>query len=244
MGYNGLMRVSGGPKAILFDMFGTVVDWRTSLIEQLTSFGSRRGIGADWADLVDRWRAAYVPSMDLVRTGAVPWVKLDGLHRMSLVRLVEELGIGGMAEADLDELTRAWHRLRPWPDSVPGLRRLKRDFVIGPLSNGNVSLLVDVAKAGGLPWDVVFGSDIFRHYKPDDETYLGACGLLGLHPSQVMMAAAHPTDLGRARSLGLQTAYFSRPTEHGPRGQADPGPEQDWDVVATDIVDLAARLGA
>jgi 2-haloacid dehalogenase len=149
-----------------------------------------------------------------------------------------------MAEADLDELTFGWHRLQPWPDSVPGLRRLKRDFIIGPLSNGNVSLLVDVAKAGGLPWDVVFGSDIFRHYKPDDEMYLGACSLLGLRPSQVMMAAAHPTDLGRARSLGLQTAYFPRPTEHGLPAHADPAPPQDCDVVAADIVDLAARLGA
>jgi 2-haloacid dehalogenase len=244
MRYNGPVRTTERPKAIVFDMFGTVVDWRSSMIGHLRAFGARRGIDADWDDLVDRWRGAYAPSMDRVRTGALPWTTLDGLHRMSLTALVEELGIEEITPADLDELTRGWHRLQPWPDSVPGLTRLKRDFVIGPLSNGHVSLLVDVAKGAGLPWDVVLGSDLFGHYKPDDETYLGACTLLGLPPSAVMMAAAHPTDLGHARSLGLQTAYFPRPEEYGPSKRPAEASTQQWDVMAEDIVHLAQLLGA
>jgi 2-haloacid dehalogenase len=235
------------PKAILFDTFGTVVDWRTSIIAELTSFGSERGIEADWEDFADRWRGQYAPSMDRVRTGEIGWTSLDDLHRLSLVRLLEELGVVGVADSDLDQLSLAWHRLQPWPDSVPGLSRLKQGFVIGPLSNGTVALLVDLAKFGGLPWDVVFGSDLFEHYKPDPETYLGACSLLQLDPSQVMMAAAHPTDLRVARGLGLQTAFFPRPTEHGPaRAAADSGAaaKETWDVVAGDIVDLAIQLGA
>jgi 2-haloacid dehalogenase len=232
------------PKAILFDTFGTVVDWRTSIVAELTSFGSDRGIDADWELFADRWRAAYAPSMDRVRTGELGWTSLDDLHRMSLVELVEELGVRGLSDSDHDHLATAWHRLRPWPDSVPGLNRLKQRFVVGPLSNGTVALLVDLAKFGGLPWDVVFGSDLFEHYKPDPETYLGACALLQLHPSQVMMAAAHHADLRAARALGLQTAFFPRPTEHGPNGPPVPRADGGWDVVAADIVDLAAQLGA
>jgi 2-haloacid dehalogenase len=237
------MSTAERPKAILFDTFGTVVDWRSSLIEDLTAFGVRRAIRADWEMLVDDWRAAYVPSMGRVRSGELGWTSLDDLHRMSLERLVGELGITGLSESDLTHINLGWHRLQPWPDAVGGLERLKRDFVIGPLSNGSVSLLVDLARFGGLPWDVIFGSDMFRHYKPDPETYLGACALLGLPPSQVMMAAAHNGDLKSARSLGLQTAFFARPTEHGTNSAVDASPSDDWDIIAGDIGDLAARLG-
>jgi 2-haloacid dehalogenase len=231
------------PAVIVFDTFGTVVDWRGSLIADLTAFGQRRGIQADWPGLVDAWRAAYHPSMDRVRKGEQPWTKLDGLHRASLDRLVAEFGIEGLTEADLVHINLGWHRLNPWPDSVPGLTRLKRKFVIGPLSNGNVSLLTYMAKHAGLPWDVVFGSDLFGHYKPDPETYLGVAKLMDLQPRQVMMAAAHNGDLANARKCGLMTAFFPRPSEYGPHQKRDFAAEQDWDVVARDIEDLATQLG-
>jgi 2-haloacid dehalogenase len=231
------------PVAIVFDTFGTVVDWRGSLIAELTAFGRERGINADWTALVDAWRAAYHPSMDRVRKGEQPWTTLDSLHRASLDKLVKDFGIAGLSEADLRHINRGWHRLNGWPDSVPGLTRLKRRFIIGPLSNGNVSLLTNMAKHGGLPWDMVFGSDLFGHFKPDPETYLGAARLLDIEPGQLMMAAAHNGDLGNARKAGLMTAFFPRPTEYGPHQKRDYSAEQEWDVVAKDIEDLADRLG-
>ena len=231
------------PVAIVFDTFGTVVDWRGSLIAELTAFGRDRGITADWTALVDAWRGLYHPSMQRVRTGEMPWTKLDGLHRMALDRLVADFGIKGLTEADLRHINLGWHRLHGWPDSVPGLTRLKRRFIIGPLSNGNVALLTNMAKFADLPWDMVFGSDLFGHYKPDPETYLGVAKLLDLQPRRVMMAAAHNGDLANARKLGLMTAFFPRPNEYGPNQKRDYAAEQDWDVVATDIEDLATKLG-
>jgi 2-haloacid dehalogenase len=231
------------PVAIVFDTFGTVVDWRSSLIADLTAFGRERGVDADWTALVDAWRAAYHPSMERVRKGEQPWSTLDGLHRASLDVLVKQFGIAGLSEDDLRHINRSWHRLNPWPDSVAGLTRLKRRFIIGPLSNGNVSLLTNMAKYGGLPWDMVFGSDLFRHFKPDPETYLGVAKMLDVEPGQVMMAAAHNGDLGHARKCGLMTAFFARPKEYGPHQKRDYAAEQDWDVVATDIEDLATKLG-
>lgn len=232
-----------GVKAILFDTFGSVVDWRTSLIEDLSGWAAGRGIAADWAGLVDAWRAAYAPSMDRVRKGLEPWTKLDDLHRATLVRLVAEHGITGLSPADLDHINLGWHRLRPWPDSVPGLTRLRTRYIIGPLSNGNVALLVNMAKAAGLPWDMVCAAELFRHYKPDPETYLGAAALLGLRPEQVMMAAAHNGDLRAARGCGLKTAFFARPTEYGPHQSRDFAADEAWDVVAADIGDLASQMG-
>ncbi|MDQ2802585.1 MAG: haloacid dehalogenase type II [Pseudomonadota bacterium] len=232
------------PVAIVFDTFGTVVDWRSSLIAELTEFGRERAIAADWAGLVDAWRAAYRPSMNRVRAGELAWTKLDGLHRASLDRLVAEFKVTGLSEADLRHINRGWHRLQPWPDSVPGLTRLKRRYTIGPLSNGNVSLLSNMAKHAGLPWDMVFGADLFGHYKPDAETYLGVCRLLDLDPGEVMMAAAHNSDLAAARKLGLLTAFFPRPSEYGPHQTADFSAEAECDVVARDIEDMATQLGA
>lgn len=231
------------PVAIVFDTFGSVVDWRSSLIAELTAFGARRGIAADWAALVDAWRAAYHPSMDRVRKGEQPWTTLDNLHRASLDRLVAEFGIAGLTEADLVHINLGWHRLTPWPDAVAGLTRLKSRFIIGPLSNGNVSLLLNMAKHAGIPWDMIFGSDLFRHFKPDPETYLGVAALLNLEPGQVMMAAAHNGDLAKARACGLMTAFWPRPTEYGPHQKRDYAADQDWDVVAADIGDLATQLG-
>jgi 2-haloacid dehalogenase len=232
------------PSAIVFDTFGSVVDWRSSLIADLTAYGKQRAIKADWPALVDAWRQAYAPSMNRVRTGELPWTKLDALHRASLDRLVAEHGIEGLTEDDLRHINFGWHRLLPWPDSVPGLTRLKRRFIIGPLSNGNVSLLTNMAKFAGLPWDMVFGSDLFHHFKPDPETYLGVAALLDLPPGRVMMAAAHNSDLAAARKLGLMTAFFARPTEYGPLQSRDYKAEGDWDYVASDIEDLATQLGA
>ena len=231
------------PVAIVFDTFGSVVDWRGSLIADLSAYGTRRGISADWAALVDAWRAAYHPSMDRVRKRQVPWTKLDDLHRGSLDMLVEQFGINGLTEDDLRHINLGWHRLNPWPDAVAGLTRLKQRFIIGPLSNGNLGLLTKMAKHAGLPWDVIFGSDLFGHYKPDPETYLGVAKLLDVAPGEVMMAAAHNGDLAHARACGLMTAFWPRPTEYGPHQTRDYVAEQDWDVVAKDIEDLASQLG-
>ena len=231
------------PVAIVFDTFGSVVDWRSSLIADLSAYGAAKNIKADWTALVDAWRAAYQPSMQRVRTGELPWTKLDDLHRASLDRLLTEHGITGLTEADKVHINLGWHRLRGWPDSVPGLTRLKSRFIIGPLSNGNVSLLLNMAKFAGIPWDMIFGSDLFGHFKPDPETYLGVAKMLDLRPDQVMMAAAHNGDLAAARKCGLLTAFFARPTEYGPHQVRDTKAEQDWDIVATNIEDMASQLG-
>jgi 2-haloacid dehalogenase len=232
------------PTALVFDTFGTLVDWRGSLIAALTAFGDARAIRADWPRLVDAWRGEYMPSMERVRRGTQPWTDLDGLHRASLEKLVAAQGIAGFSAADLDQLTLGWHRLTPWPDVVAGLTRLKAAFIIGPLSNGNVRLLIDLAKYGGLPWDMIFGADLFRHYKPDPETYLGVANLLGVVPGQVMMVAAHNGDLAAAQACGLRTAFIPRPTEYGPDQSRDLRPTGAWDHVADSVEALATQLGA
>jgi 2-haloacid dehalogenase len=229
-------------RAIVFDTFGTLVDWRTSLIGELTAFGAGRGIAADWTGLVDAWRGAYVPSMDRVRRGEVPWTKLDDLHRTSLDALVVQFGIAGLTEADLHHINLGWHRLKPWPDVVAGLHRLHDRFMLGPLSNGNVSLLIDLARHAGLPFDMVFSAEVFGHYKPDPETYLGACRLLSLEPHQVMLCAAHNNDLAAAQSHGLRTAFVARPTEYGPHQKVDFAATGPWDFVVRDLGELAEQL--
>jgi 2-haloacid dehalogenase len=232
----------GVVRAIMFDTFGTIVDWRNSLIKSLEEFGQERGLEAAWDRLVDRWRADYQPNLDRVRRGELEWTILDELHRAALVELLPEFGMASLPEADLHFLTGCWHRLSPWPDAVEGLRRLRRKYIIGPLSNGNLSLLVNLAKYGELPWDVIFGADLFRHYKPDPETYLGVCAFLGLRPEQVMMAAAHNYDLAAAKELGLRTAFIPRPMEHGPGQTSDLSAAQPWDVIAIDLIDLAEKV--
>ncbi len=231
-------------RALLFDVFGTVVDWRSSLIADFTAWSAQRGISADWTALVDAWRQAYVPSMDEVRRYPERgFIILDKLHRTSLVQLVKAHEIKGLTSGDIEYLTRGWHRLNAWPDSVSGLTRLKSKFIISPLSNGNVALLTNMAKHAGLPWDLVMSAELFRHYKPDPETYLGAATLLGLKPEQVMLVAAHNNDLAAAQSCGLKTAFVPRLTEYGPHQNRDLKPEGNWDMVADDFNDLAARLG-
>ena len=231
-------------KALVFDVFGTVVDWRTSLIDDFTRWGETRGIRADWTALVDGWRAVYAGSMDEVRKHPERgYVILDVLHRRSLEKLVKEFGISGLNDTDLQHLTTGWHRLHPWPDSVPGLLRLKKKYIISPLSNGNVALLTNMAKFAGLPWDLVMSAELFEHYKPDPETYLGAARLLCLPPGGVMMVAAHNHDLKAAQKLGLKTAFVARPTEYGPLQKYDFEAKGDWDIVANDFGGISDRLG-
>jgi len=231
-------------KALLFDVFGTVVDWRTSLIDDFTRWSATRGVGADWTALVDGWRAVYAASMDEVRKHPERgYVILDVLHRRSLERLVEQLSIKGLNEADLHYLAMGWHRLHPWPDSVGGLTRLKTKYIISPLSNGNVALLTNMAKFARLPWDLILSAELFEHYKPDPETYLGAARLLGLEPAQVMMVAAHNHDLKAAQKQGLKTAFVARPTEYGPLQKYDFEAKGDWDIVARDFGGIAERMG-
>ncbi|WP_179470254.1 haloacid dehalogenase type II [Mycolicibacterium vinylchloridicum] len=229
-------------RALAFDVFGTVVDWRASLIGELREFGNKQGVQRDWAQFADNWRAGYVPAMDLVRRGELPWTRLDDLHRRILDELLREADITA-ADNDIDHLNRAWHRLDPWPDSVAGLYRLKERFVITTLSNGNVSLLTDMAKRAGLPWDCVLSAEIFGHYKPDPEAYLGCAHILDVPPGELMLVAAHPSDLRAARDAGLRTAYVDRPLEWGQPGRYRVAFEPDeFDVTATDLVDLADRL--
>ncbi len=230
-------------RALTFDIFGTVVDWRTSIIREGQLLGARLGLGIDWADFADCWRAGYQPAMQQVRASALPWTTIDGLHRHILDRLLAARGVV-LPEAEAADFNRVWHRLIPWPDSVAGLYRLKSRFTIASLSNGNVSLLVNMAKHAGLPWDTVLSAELFNHYKPDPEVYLGAARLLGLQPGQVMMVAAHPSDLRAAAACGLRTAYIPRPLERGPAGTMEAWQAGDFDFVAPGIDALASQLGA
>lgn len=230
-------------RALAFDVFGTVVDWRSSIIGELEMFGERHGLAEDWPAFADAWRAGYPAAMDRVRTGELPWLKIDDLHRLILDDLLDTAGIA-VPDADAAALNLAWHRLDPWPDSVEGLTLLKRSFTITTLSNGNVSLLTNMAKRAGLPWDCVISAELFRHYKPDPEAYLGCAELLDVAPGELALVAAHPSDLRAARDAGLQTAYVARPLERGP-GRRPPRVEDgEFDYTAEDFVDLAQRLGA
>ena len=209
--------------ALTFDVFGTVVDW---------------------PKFADAWRGLYQPAMEEVRSGRRPWVRLDDLHRESLVRLLGDFGTTGLSPAEIDHLNRAWHRLDPWPDAVPGLTRLKRRFILATLSNGNIALMVNMAKRGGLPWDAILGAEVARAYKPAPEAYLRSAEALGLTPEQCLMVAAHPGDLAAAARCGLRSAHVPRPLEFGPgRGASKPEPAQPFDIVAGDFVELAERLG-
>jgi 2-haloacid dehalogenase len=230
-------------KALTFDVFGTVVDWRSSLVREGEALGRAKGLAVDWARFADAWRGLYQPAMDEVRSGRRPWTKLDDLHRESLDKLLVEFKIAGLSEAEIDHLNRAWHRLDPWPDAVPGLTRLRTKHVLATLSNGNVALIVNMAKHAGLPWDAVVGAEVARHYKPKPEAYLTTAALLGLAPGECMMVAAHNGDLAAASAQGFRTAFVPRPAEHGPRQATDVAPARAWDVVARDFVDLAAKLG-
>src|SRR6266550_2854203 len=202
-------------QVLVFDTFGTVVDWRSAVIAEGEQLGRAKGLTLDWPAFADAWRAGYGPSMNRVRSGDLPWTKLDVLHRMTLDQLLVRFKIEGLSEDEKQQFNRVWHRLKGWPDSVAGLTRLKKRFVIAPLSNGNLSLPTEMAKFAGLPWDCILSTELVRHYKPDRETYLMPGEFFDVEPSAVMMVAAHPGDLDAAKALGLRTAYIHRPLEYG-----------------------------
>lgn len=234
-----MAHLSSTIRALTFDVFGTVVDWRGTIIEE----GKGWEIDLDWAGLADAWRAGYQPAMQRVRSGALGWTRIDDLHRMILDDLLPDFGLTGLPEEKLAHLNRVWHRLRPWPDAVEGLTRLKQRYIIATLSNGNVSLLTNMAKHGGLPWDCILSAELARHYKPDPEAYRTACDLLDLPPEQVVMVAAHEGDLHAAAAVGMATAYVHRPLEYGP-DNPKPWPEEEFDWMAGDFVELAELLEA
>ncbi len=231
-------------EALLFDTFGTVVDWQTSLIRRFERFGRENGLVADWAALVDDWRAEYQPGMNAVRSGQRPWTNLEHLHRESLDKLLPRHGLGQLSDPQRRQLVMGWHFLDPWPDAVAGLKRLKQKYIIGTLSNGGVRLLTDMAKYAGLPWDVILCADVFRHYKPDPAVYVGAVELLDTAPENIMLVAAHNYDLAAARKHGMKTAFVARPAEYGPRQSKDLKAESDWEFVVQDFEELAAKLNA
>jgi 2-haloacid dehalogenase len=232
-----------GVRALVFDTFGTVVDWRTSVAAEVAALAKQKGFTVDAAKFADAWRAGYGPSMNRVRSGELPWTKLDALHRMTLDRILVEFKMDGLSETEKASLNHVWHRLRPWPDAVAGLTRLKKKFTIAPLSNGNISLMTDLAKHARLPWDVILGAELVRHYKPDREVYQSAADILDLAPSSVMMVAAHLGDLRAAKSVGLKTAFVTRPLEYGPDGKPDLKADASVDLSARDFNDLARQLG-
>ncbi|MGY1594172.1 haloacid dehalogenase type II [Geodermatophilus sp. SYSU D00708] len=226
-------------RALVFDVFGTVVDWRGGVAREVLRL---LGPSVDALAVADDWRGRYVPSMERVRSGELPWTPLDALHRSSLDDVLADAGLASTSADVREELVLAWHRLDPWPDVVPGLTRLRRSYVLAPLSNGNVALIVDMARRAGLPWDLVLGAEIVRHYKPDPEVYDSAAQLLALAPSEVLMVAAHVDDLAAARARGLRTAYVHRPDEFGGR-RVPPASDPDADLSVTSFLELADRLG-
>lgn len=230
-------------RALAFDVFGTVVDWRSSIIREGELLGAARRLKVDWPAFADAWRAGYRPAMDRVMRGESGWANIDRLHREILDGLLSRFRIQELAEPEIDHLNRAWHRLMPWPDSVPGLNRLRSRYVLATLSNGNISLLVDMAKHAGLPWDCVLSGELIGKYKPDLEVYRMAARLLGVDTAELMLVAAHPPDLLAAKRAGLKAAYVPRPLEHGP-GHPPPSADPSFDVVASDFLDLAQKLGA
>ena len=235
---------ANGVRILVFDTFGTVVDWRGSVIAEGERLGKAKGLNVDWAAFADAWRGGYGPSMSRVRKGDLPWTKLDALHRMILDELLVKYKIESLSEDEKRHLNLVWHRLKPWPDAVQGLTRMKKKFVIAPLSNGNVSLLTDMAKQAGLPWDAILSTEIVKRYKPDRETYLMAAEFWDVEPAAVMMVAAHAGDLDAAKKLGLKTAYVHRPLEFGPARTPNRPADGSYDFMARDFRELATQLGA
>jgi 2-haloacid dehalogenase len=230
-------------KLLAFDVFGTVVDWRGSVIAEGKQLGVAKGLNIDWTEFADAWRSIYRPYMDRVQSGELPWTKLDDLHRRMLDETLVKFHITSLSVDEKEHLNRVWHRLNAWPDSVPGLQRLKTRFVITTLSNGNISLLTNMAKHAGLPWDCVLSAENVQRYKPDPPVYQLAPQLFDIAPEQAMLVAAHEHDLQSAQKHGMRTAYVHRPMEHGPGKAAAIPPKDRYDIIATDFLDLAGQLG-
>ncbi len=231
-------------KALTFDVFGTVVDWRNSVAREAETLLAKEGHAVDGQAFALAWRARYQPSMEEIRAGRRSFAKLDILHRENLLEVLADFGIEGVSTPLIDDLNRAWHRLAPWPDVVEGLARLKRHHIIAPLSNGNVALMVNLARHAGLPWDVILGAEFANAYKPDPEAYRRAAALLDLDPDECLMVAAHNDDLEAAAATGMQTAFVPRPDEYGPGQTTNLEPGSDINVVAVDFLDLAGKLDA
>ena len=231
-------------KALTFDVFGTVVDWRSGVAREAEAVLAPRGYALDWGAFADGWRARYVPAMAKVARGERPFVVLDVLHRENLVDLLAEKDIGGLPQVEIDRLNLAWHRLDPWPDVLEGMARLKRRFILASLSNGNVALMVDMARRAGLPWDVILGAEVARAYKPSPKAYDAAARMLALQPAECLMVAAHPTDLAAAATCGLRTAYVHRPLERGPGREAKRPAPGTFDYAVDSFTELAEALGA
>jgi 2-haloacid dehalogenase len=233
-------------KAFCFDVFGTVVDWRSGIARDSAIFFERHGLrGLDPLRFADAWRGRYQPAMQACRDGHRPYVRLDILHRENLEHVLAEMRVDlrNIDESELAWLNMAWHRLDPWPDVVAGLTRLKTKYIIAPASNGNIALMVGIAKRSGLPWDAILGAEVTQAYKPAPPAYTRMPEILGLRPEEVCMAAAHNSDLHAAQDCGLATAFIARPGEHGPGQTLDLAPTGDWDIVAQDFKDLASKAG-
>ncbi len=225
-------------RVLAFDVFGTVVDWHGTIAREIDAMA----LGVDGSEFAHAWRAGYRPAMHEVRTGRLPWTKIDALHRRILDDVLARFRVTSLDEPAKQRLNLVWHRLDPWPDAVAGLARLRTRYTICTLSNGNLALLADMAKHAGLPWDLILSAEVFRHYKPDRETYLGVADVFDVAPAQVMMVAAHKDDLAAARACGLATAFVERPREFGDRVRDDLGRDPDNDVHARDFLDLAEQL--
>jgi 2-haloacid dehalogenase len=231
-------------QALTFDVFGTVVDWRGTIIREGRQLARAKGIRVDWSAFADAWRGGYRPAMDRVRRGDLPWTNLDALHRLILDSLLDRFGLDALDAAEREELNQVWHRLRPWPDAVPGLRRLRRRYITAALSNGNLALLTNMARHANLPWDCILSADMARHYKPDREVYETAVRLLDLAPAEILMVAAHPDDLQAAARAGMRTAFVPRPQEWGLGRAAEVPPGVTFDLTAPDFGALVDMLGA
>ena len=229
-------------RALAFDVFGTTVDWRGSIQREAESLAAKHGLTGDCGRFADAWRAGYKPAMNEVREGRLPWMNLDALNRKILDSLLDEFSLSGIDDSAIAHLNCAWHQLSPWPDAVAGLNRLKQRFIVTTLSNGNMALLTNMAKHTGLPWDCIISAELFGHYKPDPETYLGAARLLDIAANELMMVAAHPEDLRAAKALGCRTAYVKRPNEFGGKCEMPAVAKGEFDLVAEDFIDLAQQL--
>jgi 2-haloacid dehalogenase len=235
--------MTGPVKALFYDVFGTLTDFRTSIAREAEALLKPKGFALDWPAFADTWRGQYQPALEEVRSGRRAYCKLDILHRENLETVLRHFGVAGLSDGEKDALTLGWHRLDAWPDVPEGLARLKTKFWLAPLSNGNIALMVDLARRNNFPWDTILGADIAQDFKPKPRVYLAAAAAFNLEPGQCMLVAAHSNDLSAATALGLRTAHLARPNEHGP-GRGESAPTVPVDYAVKSLTELADKLGA